>query len=520
MRKKAVLIIILIFFGALIILNLPQADDKTVRESSKNDNIPEINIPNCPDCNVILISLDTLRADRLGCYGYERNTSSNIDDFAENSILFKNTFSNAYFTLPSHMSIFTSLYPITHKINNPFSESPNQPLNKLSEDYLTMAEIMKNNGYSTTWAAPLNNSYLNLERGFERGFDEKYSTLFEKGSWGSVSGLNHESLLKMIEKGKEGKFFWFVHSYIDHAPYIYPEEYNYIFSSQDYEGNLPDEFPTLNKLYFQEIVRLYKEEPEIMSEKFNKIKAKQKTEFIDTIITEDLDKYLNLIENISFKLELRDTFDLVYVSLYYSSISDNISESDVIEISNRYDNGVIFNDILLGEFFSELKKNNLWNNTIIIITSDQGDQLYENGDFDHTTFYDHTIHVPLIIKVPGMESGMEVDKMTQSVDILPTLLDLLDIDGPEQMQGKSYLNYSNQNNYVYGYSLGSYYIRSSEWKYIITREGNIGLYNLKDDPLEQNNMIEDRNSVEIKKNMEEEITRWTINQEWIIYQNI
>ena len=76
------------------------------------------NKPICDHCNVILISLDTLGANHLPCYGYERNTSPNLCNFAKENVFFTNAFSNASWTLPSHFSIFTSLYPNHHNMIN------------------------------------------------------------------------------------------------------------------------------------------------------------------------------------------------------------------------------------------------------------------------------------------------------------------------------------------------------------------------------------------------------------------
>ena len=100
-KLKLSLIFLIVFIGIISLVFLP---------SQSNESIA------CADCNVILISIDTLRADHLGIYGYQRNTSSNIDSFFKNGFVFKNAFSQAPNTLPSHMSIFTGLYPSRHKL--------------------------------------------------------------------------------------------------------------------------------------------------------------------------------------------------------------------------------------------------------------------------------------------------------------------------------------------------------------------------------------------------------------------
>jgi len=92
--------------------------------------------------NVILVSIDTLRADHLGCYGYQKNTSPNLDIFAQQNILFENFHVNASWTLPSHMSMLTALYPVTHGIFR---------FNRMRPEISTLAEYLKNDGYTTVF---------------------------------------------------------------------------------------------------------------------------------------------------------------------------------------------------------------------------------------------------------------------------------------------------------------------------------------------------------------------------------
>jgi len=122
----------------------------------------------CPDCNVILISVDPLRADHLGCYGYERDTSPNIDRLASEGILFENSFSNAYYTMPSLFSMITSQYPLVHGFK--FYEMPGQ---NVSKPEFTMTGVMKIYGYKTIGFT----RYFWFEggSGFEKDFDEYHN---------------------------------------------------------------------------------------------------------------------------------------------------------------------------------------------------------------------------------------------------------------------------------------------------------------------------------------------------------
>ena len=113
-----------------------------------------------PTRGIILISLDTLRADHLGSYGYHRDTSPYIDAFAQDNILFENAVVQSPWTLPSHMSIMTSLYPPYHgvKQNSPF----------LADDKVTLAVLLSKSGYQT--AAFTGGGYVSAEYGFDKGF--------------------------------------------------------------------------------------------------------------------------------------------------------------------------------------------------------------------------------------------------------------------------------------------------------------------------------------------------------------
>ena len=125
MKRKSIAlsltIVILILIGCLFFLY--SYYDDTFPKQAK------------PPKGIILISLDTLRADHLSCYGYHRNTSPNIDAFAKEGILFENALVQSSWTLPSHMSIMTSLYPFSHGVEHGDQQ--------LSEDHLTLAELLR-----------------------------------------------------------------------------------------------------------------------------------------------------------------------------------------------------------------------------------------------------------------------------------------------------------------------------------------------------------------------------------------
>ena len=112
--------------------------------------------------NVLLISIDTCRADHLGCYGFKKQTTPNIDRLAERGILFRNASTPIGLTLPAHSSMFTGTYPLYHGIHDNLNS-------KLDESNLTIAEILKENGFLT--GAVISAYVLDSQFGVAQGFD-------------------------------------------------------------------------------------------------------------------------------------------------------------------------------------------------------------------------------------------------------------------------------------------------------------------------------------------------------------
>jgi arylsulfatase A-like enzyme len=175
----------------------------------------------------LLISIDTLRADHLGCYGYQRDTSPFIDSLAARGVLFENAFVQLPGTLPSHMSIFTGLYPAEHGVM--------PPAGVLSPDIETLPEAFQRSGYRT--AGHTEGGYMHGGYGFARGFDEfsheakKIETDVERTV---ARGLD---FLRRLDEDE--RFFLFLHSYVVHDPYFPPKEYRERF----WPRPEPDTFP-------------------------------------------------------------------------------------------------------------------------------------------------------------------------------------------------------------------------------------------------------------------------------------
>jgi arylsulfatase A-like enzyme len=175
--------------------------------------------------HVILISIDTLRADHLGCYGYERPTSPVIDALAAESIRFENAISQAGWTLPSHMSLMTSLMPSQHGVTQERALNPS---------VVTLAETLQDAGYASagfsSWI------YVSESYGFDQGFDE-YRTLVDTqrldvagGGGAFPAGRVVDAVESWLLRRQDDPLFLFVHLFDPHMDYAPPAEFADIFA--------------------------------------------------------------------------------------------------------------------------------------------------------------------------------------------------------------------------------------------------------------------------------------------------
>lgn len=167
---------------------------------------------------VILISIDTLRADHLGCYGYERDTSPNIDALADDSFLFLNTYASSPWTLPSHVSMLTSLHGVRHQV---YREDE-----RMDPNLITLADIFRENQFMC--AAFTGGGFVSSAYGFSKGFDS-----YNEGVGGVFHQDSAERVFRAasnwIDRHVERDFFLFLHTYQPHSPYACPPPYKVMF---------------------------------------------------------------------------------------------------------------------------------------------------------------------------------------------------------------------------------------------------------------------------------------------------
>lgn len=392
--------------------------------------------------NVIVVAFDGLQANHLNSYGYDLDTTPNLDNFLEKSYLFKNTISPSSWTVPTFMSVFTSLYPSEHRVTNKFSEysiengtvkSVKSNLGELNPSAITLAEILKKNGYAT--GGFTGDAGISAPFGFGKGFDEYY----DKEMFG---GLN-DSITKAIEwldNNKDKKFFLFLHGYDVHGQYAPKEGFDYRYVEKPYEGQYTGSPKEQGKLREEGLA--------------------------------------------NGKIEL--------------------SESDIEFWRAIYDEKISRADEQFARFMEYVYDSGLDKNTIIVLMSDHGTEFYEHQRFDHGhTLYGELVDVLLAFHVPNQKKGAEIESLVSTLDISPTILGMLGIEDPEiqkmkgvdltpSFKGKNVSRdiYSETDYRLYTHKRS---IQTPEgWKLIITMENkNKELYDLNADPEEKNNLIEE-----------------------------
>lgn len=183
--------------------------------------------------HIVLISIDTCRADYLSCYGYRRQTTPNIDKFAEESIVFTNVISPIPMTLPSHCSMLTGTIPPYHGIHDNFDY-------RLDESNVTLAEILKDNGFTT--GAIISAFVLDSQFGLDQGFDS-YNDKFEEEHMAlNISERKGAEVnrfaLEWLDQNKDEKFFMFLHYFDPHFGYEAPEPFASEFTDSPYAAEI------------------------------------------------------------------------------------------------------------------------------------------------------------------------------------------------------------------------------------------------------------------------------------------
>jgi len=398
--------------------------------------------------NVILLTIDALRKDVLGCYGNKNNLTPFLDSLQPKCIKFTNAQSSGPYTQASFPGILTSSYYLEYGRQK-----------KCSPKRTLISEVLKKSGITT--AAFHSNPYLCAYFGWNRGWDVFYDSMQDEVSdkipYIKGDGINHkvEQWLSSYTKDDNYNSFFLWTHYMDvHEPYIPAKEY-------------------LNK--------------------------------IDPSINLSEDEMLNLFKEVILK---RD-----------------VSNKETVKLLKKlYDAGVCETDNYVKEFFNILEKYNVLKDTVVIITTDHGDEFGEHNGLSHDgKMYSELINSPLIIYFNDRTKGEICDNLVSNIDIPPTILHLFGLESFEKFKGHSLLPSENYpQNGVFGEAIGKtsnheketdkpiYFYQENDLK-IIYREDNQSweMYNLQEDPEEVNNIIEYSLKIErMKSKLKPQINRW------------
>ncbi|NQV93511.1 sulfatase [Candidatus Kaiserbacteria bacterium] len=411
----------------------------------------------CNDCNLIIIATTNISAEHMSGYGYEKNTTPNIDKFANEALLFKNTFAHTSWTLPSATSVFTSQYPYTHGTNN------REEKKAIVE--LTLADILKSSGYKT--AAFTGGGDYDRVYGLNKGFDTYIDSDYFAGLKDRVP-----LAIEWLKDNQDDKFFLYVQGFDSHCPFNPPAPYDTMFIESK---NMPIQEDAQTKRNF--CLRGFKDD------------------------SDGKDIYR------TYHFQQGDPIPV------------DLTGEDVEYLTSQYDGEIAMTDDSVGMFLDYLKSRGLLKNTVVVIYSEHGEMFGKHGRFGRAgtnrgTLYDEVVHVPLVIKNPKAETGKKIDGLVQLIDILPTMLNMLSIKFPNtnNFQGKSLfpliLNDEEVNRYVYAgaefgkdvfdfFSVSSVNesVRDKKWKLIhevlnnSDSEETWELYDISTDLQEQKNLI-------------------------------
>jgi len=373
--------------------------------------------------NIVLVSIDSLRWDHVGSYGYDRPTTPFLDELAAKGIRFENTFSTTSWTLPSHAAMFTGLYDSTHGlVDNGM---------RLADEHRTLAEMLRDEGYETVgfFGGPYLHPTFGLAQGFEAFHDcmvdapalasgtevrRGLTTMARHPSHSDVTGPRTAQRVSEWLEGRSAKpFFLFLHMWDVHYDYIPPAEYVEMFDA-DYDGELTGERFFSNPLIHPELP------------------------------APDLEHLLAL-----------------------------------------YDGEIRFTDDILRRIFSELESRGLLENTLVVVTSDHGDEFFEHGYQGHgETLFEEVVRIPLIVSWPGrLEGGRVVTELVRLVDLAPTLAAVAGYDDELELEGRNLLPLLEGGSVPAATALTELYSGGAEIRALRTLDAKLLLQDSRSEPL-------------------------------------
>jgi arylsulfatase A-like enzyme len=327
---------------------------------------------------VIFLVVDSLRPDHLNLYGYERETLVHLKKFAEEGTTFRHAIAQGTWTKVSQTSMVTSLYPASHNVFE-FPEG-------LAASATTVAEVYRDAGYATVSysSVPFTGKQGNLHQGYEELHEASFGEFTEYNS--KTSRKYVDRLIPWLEQHRDVPFFVYLHVFDPHSPYKPRPPYETMWA---------------------------------------------KPEDVERIAAIDADIK---------KFDVKNRFGLPEKDDYVKKTGRDPAE--LLRIyTDWYDGSIRGMDTEIGRLLEALREMGLDEDTLIVFSSDHGEELWDHGRFFHgQTVYGELSQVPLVFRWPtnpAIRKGVWVDHVVENLDIMPTLLELSGIEGPSEMQGRS-----------------------------------------------------------------------------------
>lgn len=364
--------------------------------------------------NIVLIVLDTHRADRLGCYGSQRGATPNLDAFARSSILFENAIAPAQWTIPSHASMFTGLPPSTHHAT--------QANSVLDDRFVTFADLLSASGYETVGFC--NNPLLglihnNIRRGFQDFYNYSGTTPniprdFPKSSvFPLLRAWEHaEDLLRKIVDPIQNKFAT-SNEFLQAAthPIFVPLWTRLV----HFKGN------TLRSI--QDATRF-------VVQKSNRANQNPFLLFLNLMEThlpflpprEYIDRFAPYVHEDPRAGAFMRSFNTQAMN-WLIPLKSPFTPLEAQTISDHYDAEVAYQDHLLGKLLEQLDRSAILDHSLVIITADHGEMLGEHQFMGHGFgVYKELIQVPLLVRLPGQREGWRVSPPVLTTRLFHTVL--------------------------------------------------------------------------------------------------
>ncbi len=413
--------------------------------------------------NIVLIVLDTVSAKRMSLYGAPRQTSLELERLARRGRYYTGFYSTSCWTVPSHASLFTGLYPVRHQAT--------QESVQLREEWDTLAEILRQEGYRTIGIS--GNPAVCADLGFAQGFDA-FLEMWRghiKGRYSParVHPNNRAAEQFLKHRSQDRPFFLFLNYIEAHSPYEPPRR------------------------------------------------------FLRSMLDEG-DSIQRVLDRPSKR-----------PSLYYLK-QNVITTSEFMDFGRLYDGELAYLSWAIEELFLSLEKQGLTKNTLVIVTSDHGENLGDHGHYTHVfSLYNTTQWVPLIVLDPNeKEPGKRIDALYQIHDLFPALLDAAGVDstkvhhqgidlfdpafeaGRDAVYGEYYFplqvldvmlthGMSEESIYLEPYMRRLRCVQSGGMKLIWGSDGRHELYSTAEDPEETTNLVHDPRYVKNLKELEQRL---------------